>query len=213
MVSNELVNLFYSYLQVGKLTPGEQKDFLKGITVYLQHNRSDDMKGRTLEFLEEKLSKFVNIAFAIGLTYEEMAKIIGNFPNLLNTIDDFYTKYLVLGVVEDEGNTIRKSKLLGKTRDYMVGLQQVYARYKLICESGYNSFTWNSLVHASRNEFAKIFVENEYSKPYQLFGDALEVTNWLEKVSLDELDIESFKSLDVNKEIVLRYEKREKGLS
>lgn len=212
MLDNELVQLFYKKLHMNELTKEEQVSLLRSVTMYLQHNRSQDIKGRTADFLDTKLSTFVSIGEAIGLSYPEMAKAIGGFPNILNTIDDFYNKYLILGVVENEDNTIRKAKLVTKPRDFAVGLQQVYARYKLVCESGYNGFTWNTLVHASKGEFASIFVSGVYKKPYQLFSDKERVVRWLDNVDVAEIDMSSFKEMDVNKEIVLNYENKDKGL-
>lgn len=211
MLDNELVQLFYKKLHMNELQKEDQIYLLKTVTTYLQHNRSEDIKGRTADFLDAKLSTFVSIGEAIGLSYPEMAQAIGGFPNILNTVDDFYTKYLILGVVENEDNTVRKMKLVTKPRDYAVGLQQVYARYKLVCESGYNGFTWNTLVHASKGEFASIFVNGVYHKPYQLFSNKEEVFKWLDSVDVTEIDVSSFKEMDVNKEIVLNYENKDKG--
>lgn len=211
MDKNELVQLFVDKFHIDELEEKEQLLFLKNITAYLQHNRNSELKGRTIEFLEGKINKFVHMCEILGLSSRQMIDIVGVFPSLLNTIDDFYYKYLILGVIENEDNTLRKSKLVNKPRDFAVGLKQVYARYKLVCETGYTECSWNSLVHASKKEFARIFVRGTYKKPYQFFNSVESVITWLDSVDPSELDISSFKELDVNKEIVSKYEERNKG--
>lgn len=177
---------------------------------YLQHSRSDNMSGRSYEYINEKLDTFVKICLAIGLSYEEMVIVLTGFPQVLNVVDSFYEKYLFLGIIENMDNNVRKNKLVTKPKDFAVSLQQIYSRYKLICESGYGKVSWNSLVHATKNEFASIFVANVYYKPYQLFSNKEEVIAWLNNVNIDELDINEYKTLGVNREIVEKYEEREK---
>ena len=148
----------------------------------------------------------------MGFNKKEMVQILGNLPNLLNSVDELYKKYLFLGIIENEENSFRKNKLLNRTRDYMVGLSKIYARYKLICEAGYDNLRWNSLVHASDKEFARIFVRSTYVKPYQLFDTEEQVYEWLENVNFDELNIEEIKCWDVNEELVRSYEGSRKEL-
>ena len=127
---------------------------------------------------------------------------------------DLYKKYLLLGVLEEDSrNSLRKDKLLNKTKDFMVGFNKICARYKLVCEAGYDRLSWNVLVHASDREFCSIFVKSSYKKPYQLFNDPGQVMAWLRSVDASELNLEELKSLEVNKELVDKYEKRSKGIS
>lgn len=117
-----------------------------------------------------------------------------------------YVKYLFLGVLENEENSIRKGKFIHKTKDYMVSLSKMFARYSLIKYSGYNVVNWNNLVHASDKEFFSIFVRKQKSKSYQIFSNTEEVKNWLEQVSINDLDLNMIKSLEVNREIIAKYE-------
>ena len=84
----------------------------------------------------------------------------------------------------------------------------MYKRYRFCLESGYDGIKWNTLVHATDSEFAKIFVESTYRKPYQIFSTIQEAMEYIENVRYPEIDMEEFKNLEVNKELVELYEKK-----
>ncbi len=206
--------LFNSKLKLKELDVGLQKEFLQAISKYLDHGRKDEINGRTLGFVLKQLDSLTTFLDSVGYNNEEMVRIITNLPTILNTVDDLYNKYLLLGVLENyQKNDLRREKLLNKTKDFMVGFNKIYARYKLVCESGYERLSWNVLVHASDREFCSIFVRGTYKKHYQMFSNPTEVMKWLESVDSSEFDIESAKNWEVNKELVGRYEKRSKGIS
>ena len=125
---------------------------------------------------------------------------------LLNNVDSLYDKYLFLGIIENEENTFRNHKFFSKTRDYRVSLDTMYKRYRFCLESGYNDIKWNTLVHATDNEFAKIFVESTYRKPYQKFDTLQSALEYIGSLEYPAIDIEEFKNLEVNREIVEKYE-------
>lgn len=213
-MNNEFKEIFYSKLNIQSMDLNIQRNFLESISKYLDHGRKDEVNGRTLNFVLKQLDQLISFLECVGYTKEEMVRIITNFPSILNTIDDLYNKYLFLGLLEDPTkNNLRKDKLLNKTKDFMVSFNKMYARYKLICETSYDRLSWNTLVHASDREFCSIFVRNTYHKPYQLFTDPVQVMRWLKEVNSDEFDIEEFKTLAANKELVEKYEKRSKGIS
>ena len=56
-------------------------------------------------------------------------------------------------------------------------------------------------------------VSLSYKKPYQLSNNPGQVMAWLRSVDASELNLEELKSLEVNKELVDKYEKRSKGIS
>lgn len=210
MINDEFKDLFYKKLKLATLSFEVQSKFLASITRYLSHGRKEDViNGRTYEFVNNKLDKLLNLLYAIGYNDAECVQIITNLPSLLNSVDDLYGKYLFLEIVENDENSFRRDKLLNKTKDFMVGLQKMYARYRLICESGYDKIRWNSLVHASDREFASIFVLGTYDKPYQMFSDETEVDEWLSRISLDDLDLEEVKKSPFNEELVAEYEEIE----
>lgn len=213
MLNYEFIKLFINKLNLNNLSDEERTSFLASMLRYLDHGRKDTINGRTLTYVETQLDKLLNLFECIGCTNEECIKALSNLPSLLNTVDDLYEKYLLLGIVEDKENTIRKDKLINKTKDYMVGIQKIYARYRLIVESGYNVFSWNILMHASDSEFCKVFVRGRYFKPYQVFSDKNSVMEWLNQVDFTEFDIEEWEKIEVNKELVARYEGKKTGIS
>lgn len=198
-MSEQLRELFYDKLGLQYLSQETQKHFFDVMEMYIKH-------GRTYDFISSTLDRLLFFFRAIGVGNIEVSIILTNFPGLLNIVDDLYSKYLFLGIIENEENSFRRHKFFSKTKDYRVGLAKMYARYRLCMEAGYEDINWNALVHASDNEFAKMFIESTYRKPYQLFQSVDQVNDWLASVDISELNLEEFKSLPVNKEIVEKYE-------
>ncbi len=212
MLDKEFIQLLYTKLNLANYCEDTQTTFLAVMTRYLNHGRKDSINGRTLNFLEQKLEQLATFLRAINLSSENIIPILINMPTILNILDDLYVKYLFLGVLENKENSIRKEKLVNKTKDYMVGVNKIFARYCLIKKSSYDKANWNNLVHASDKEFASIFVKSKYEKSYQMFSSIEEVMAWLSNIDLEDMDFNEIKSLKVNKEIVARYEgKKEKN--
>lgn len=205
MISQEFLDLFNSKLNLENMSKDIQTSFIVSMTKYLDHGRKDIINGRTLAYISLKLDNLINLLECINLSKIEIVKALTNLPNILNGVDDLYNKYLLLGIVENEENNLRKDKLINKTKDFMVGLPKIYARYCLIEKVAYES-SWNSLVHSSDKEFANMFVKGTYQKPYQVFESINQVLDWLNNVNIENLDIEYFKSLKVNEELVEKYE-------
>lgn len=198
-MSEQLRELFYNKLDLQYLSEETQKHFLDVMEGYIKH-------GRTYEYISSTLERLLFFFRAIGVGNIEVAIILTNFPAILNIVDELYPKYLFLGIIENEDNSFRRHKFFSKTKDYRVGLEKMYARYRLCMEAGYEDIKWNTLVHASDTEFAKIFIESTYRKPYQLFQTVEQVNEWLSRVDMSEFDINEFKALPVNEEIVEKYE-------
>lgn len=205
-MKEEFKNLFYEKLDLADLDYKEQSDFFISMTRYLSHGRTEEINGRTLNYVSERIDKLLEFLFALDFSLRECVLIITRHPEILNGVESLYEKYLFLGLVENMDNTVRKSNLFSRPRDFMISLNKMYARYKLIIESGYNNVTWNSLVHASDREFCKIFVEGSHHKKHQLFDNELQVLDYLVSVDINELDIDKFKEMTVNEELVRRYE-------
>lgn len=205
-MKEEFKNLFYEKLDLANLDYKEQSDFFISMTRYLSHGRTEEINGRTLNYVSERIDKLLEFLFALEFSLRECVLIITRHPEILNGVENLYEKYLFLGLIENMDNTVRKSKLFSRPRDFMSSLNKMYARYKLIIESGYNNVTWNSLVHASDREFCKIFVEGSHHKKHQLFDNELQVLDYLVSVDINELDMDKFKKMTVNEELVRRYE-------
>lgn len=198
-MTEELRALFYERLNLNLLSFEMQEYFLKVMNNYMKH-------GRTYEYVESTLDRLLNFFEAIGIGNMECAIILMNFPTILNIVDELYEKYLFLGILENEDNTFRRHKFFSKTKDYRTCLNTIYARYKLCMECGYEDIKWNTLVHATDTEFAKIFVYSTYRKPYQRFTTVQEVNKYMETIDVSDLNIDRFKELPVNREIVEKYE-------
>jgi len=211
-MKDEFKDLFYSKLDLGRMSFNVQSLFLNAMTKYMMHGRHDDeVTGRTYEFLSEKLDVLIKFFEAVDCSKDEMVKIITSFPSIFNNADELYSKYLFLGIVEDpETNDFRKYKLVNKPMDYMVSLKKIYARYKMMIAFGYDDISWNNLVHVTDSEFCKIFVKGKYKKPYKEFDNEEDAMNFLNNIDVSDFDLESIKSWDVNKEIVARYEEKER---
>ncbi len=198
-MKKEFKDLFYEKLLLGEVSFKEQSAFLLKMAAYLEH-------GRSIDFVEEKTNKLLEFLYALDLDTKAAIKILTAYPALLNTVDSIYEKYLFLGYIENLDNTVRINKLLNSPRDFMIGLNKMYARFSVIRDSGYGIYNWNNLVHASDREFCKMFVKGTYNKPYQLFDNELQVLDYLSKVDIKKLDISSLKEMAVNEELVSRYE-------
>ena len=205
-MNKEFKDLFYEKLHLGSLSFKEQSDFFVSMSNYLNHGRTGEINGRTFEYVSNRIDKLLEFLYVLDFNQNEVVHIITLYPNILNIVDNLYEKYLFLGEIENLDNEVRRNKLLNKPRDFMIGLNKMYARYRLIIESGYNSLTWNSLVHVSDREFCKIFIPSRYNKPYQMFDNELQVLDYLANVDINDLDMDYYKELSVNEELVRRYE-------
>lgn len=213
MIEKGFVKLFYDMLELSEIKDQKILDnFWYSIHKYLSHGRKDkeEINGRTLIYVKTQLEKLLTLLDCMGFTKEETIQMITNLPTIINMVDELYKKYLFLGIIENEENSVRHEKFITKTKDLMIGFTKMYARYKMICESGYNRPTWSNILHASDNEFLKIFIKQKYYHDYQLFNNIEEATNWLNNVQVDDFDFELAKSWEVNKEFVTKYESRRK---
>lgn len=209
MIKKEFIDLFFEKLHLEKYSRDVQLKFLSTMVRYLNHGNKGKSNDRTLGYVSRKLDTLIKFLKALDFTDEEMLKVLMDFPAILGISDELYTKYLLLGITENEDNTIRREKLLNSPKDFMIGLSTMYARFCLIRESGYNKFNWNCLAHISSKEFSNIFVKRAYYKPYKIFDTEEEVLSWMEKVDISSLDIVEFKNLKVNEELVKCYESKE----
>lgn len=198
-MNDEFKTLFYKKLDLQYLSLETQQHFLDVMECYIKH-------GRTYEYIASRLDRLLFFFAAIGIGNVEVSIILTNFPSILNIVDELYSKYLFLAVIENDDNSFRRHKFFSKTKDYRVSLEKMYARYRLCMEAGYEDIKWNTLVHASDNEFAKIFVEGTYIKSYQIFQTVEQVNEWLSNVDINDLNIDEYKVLPVNEEIVEKYE-------
>ena len=176
-----------------------RRKFYNALKSYLNH-------GRTIEFLNRQIDIFIKFAKSISLNDDEIIKIFSSFPGILNSVDELYSKYLFLGIVENDNNDLRIKKLVNKSNDFRVGLKKIYSRYKFMLNVGYDAIGWNTLVHATDQEFASIFVIGKYEKTYRIYNSVSDVLKSLNEMDLSDFDLDKYKELDVNRKIVEGYE-------
>lgn len=210
---NKFILLFNRLLKLDSLPENEKNKIYDALLKYISHGRTEEINGRTEEYIEKQIKKFIKLLNCIGYNEEEIRTIIVSFPSLLNSIDSLYEKYLFLGLIENDTNTFRKERFKTRARDLIISLDKMYARYRLCCEAGYDKITWNTLTHATDKEFASIFIKNykgAYQRDYQLFDSYEEVSNYLNSINSADLNIEDIKRLPVNEDLVNKYEEEKR---
>ena len=125
-----------------------------------------------------------------------------------------FKKYLLVDcqAMARKPNRGNYKKVLNKTKDFMTSYNTIIARYTLACYTGYNNINWNLLVHSTDSEFASIFIFGTYKKPYQRFLNEEQVNAWLATVDINSTDLEYYKNLKVNEELVSKYEGKSRQL-
>lgn len=188
---------------------------MDSLSTYLSHSRTGKSSGRTFETIRKNLDELYEFLNCIGCNEQEIIKVITDSPDMLNVgVGKLYRKYIILGVLGEckEDPSYRKRMIITKPRDFRTSLEMVYARYDFAVSVGYpiDDVSWSMLLHDSNREFAKKFVKGAYAKPYRIFDKIEECSPemLLENFPVDESVIENLKELEVNKEVVMRFEKR-----
>lgn len=177
--------------------------FFKNFMKYLQHNRSEEIKGRTPESLRNNIRAFKDFCFELGFTLKDIILILKISPSILNiSIESLRDKYALMGLIDDHSHYLRKTKLILCPDDYRVSNELIYARYMLMKTLDYPNINWSNMIHASEKEFAKIFVKKEggYNKPYKVFSSIEELTreNLLRMFPYDREFVSKLRSKEVN---------------
>lgn len=176
----------------------ELNDFYVKFIPYLMHNRDKKVLGRTPEKLKENIDKYIIFCEKVGLTKKEIIQSIGNFPSIIHTFDDeFVDKYALMGIVENEDNSLRKDKLIRNPRSFSIDINTIYSRMRLMQELNY-PINWSNLVKATNEEFASIFVIGKYYKSYKIFSSIDEVNTVLNNYFIDYNIINDIRNLDIN---------------
>lgn len=199
-----LEHVLFEELELNKLLSiDKQYAFFKDFMKYLQHNRSEEIKGRTSESLRNNIRDFKTFCFELGFTLMDVIHILRMSPSILNvSIESLRDKYTLMGLIDDHSYHLRKTKLILCPDDYRVSNELIYARYMLMKTLDYPSINWSNMVHASEKEFAKIFVKKDggYNKPYKIFSSTDDLTrdNLLRMFPYDREFVSSLRSKEVN---------------
>ena len=187
--------------------------FFKNFMKYLQHNRSEEIKGRTPESLRNNIRAFKDFCFELGFTLKDIILILKISPSILNiSIESLRDKYALMGLIDDHSHYLRKTKLILCPDDYRVSNELIYARYMLMKTLDYPNINWSNMIHASEKEFAKIFVKKEggYNKPYKIFNDVSELSRE-NLVKMFPMDLETLDEILSVKKEVKKDEKESNG--
>ena len=182
------------------LTPEELSEFYTKFIPYLMHNRDNKMLGRTTETIKKNVDNYIDFCLRVGLSEKDIIISIENFPSIIHTFDnEFVDKFVIMGVVENEMNTLRKEKLIRNPRAFTIDITTLFARYKLMKNLNY-PITWSNLVKATNDEFASIFVKDKYDKPYKIYSnkDDISVEKLKLKYPLDYQEINELRKKDIN---------------
>lgn len=188
-------------------------EFLINFLIYLKHNRTAELGGRTPGTLRGNLRDFKDFAFSHGFSIEEVYVILRRFPGILNiSLDNLEQKYRLMALVEDDTGTLRKRKLLLAPDDFMIGNDLIFARYMLMTKLGYQPITWRNLIHDSQNDFAKKFVKNDprYNRPYKIFNNVSELSRD-NLVRMFPMDLDKLEEILNKKKEVKKDEKENNG--
>ncbi|MBQ3021206.1 MAG: hypothetical protein IJD92_03175 [Bacilli bacterium] len=202
---DEIERILIEILDLDNIFSVEEKSsFFEKIIPYLQHNRNKTLLGRKPETIERQIDNYINFCKSIGLKKIEIVKSIYNFPSIIHTFneEDFLYKYILMSVVENEDNTIRKNMIVEKPEDFKISLNVLYARYCLMKDLKYPNITWRNLIHDSHNDFVSKFVKRGYDKAYKVYKSCDMLTKEVLEnmypvdynfiLELDNLDINNF---------------------
>ena len=201
--TNQIENILLKELNLSEiLDPTALEEFYLKFIPYIKHGRdTDEVTGRTPETIEKDLVNYINFCKIINLTDIEIITSIKNFPAIIREANEkLVDKYVLLSVVENEDNTIRKTNLINRPEDYIVDIKVIYARLMLMRNLSY-PISWNSLVKASQTDFAKIFVKSKHKKAHKVFDSESELASYKLKqmYPIDYEFINLLRELEINK--------------
>ena len=111
---DEIERMLFSKLNLKEyLTDDNLVDFYESFIPYIKHSRNEEVSGRRPETLEKYIDRFISFSNIIDLSNMEVIEILKKHPSILHD-EDFINKYIFLSVIENENNTLRKTKLIEK---------------------------------------------------------------------------------------------------
>ena len=203
MISDVIQTYLEEELNINEvLTDDEKIKFYKRLRIYLTHSRTGESAGRTDEYFITRMNKLVKYASYIGLSSKQIFTILTNDFSFINQTEIIGEKYLFLGLIEDEENSVRLHHLLQKPKDFRMSTTKMNKRYAFLQKYGYPNINFNNVVHMSDKEFLNLFVRTTYYKPYQVFNDIVDAENAYNYFVAEEVKLEDLMKLPQNKEIM-----------
>ena len=179
--------------------------FCVNITNSLRYNRNLKLLEKNENQIKVILNNLINFFDNIGLTRLDLINALSNNLELIEIVSkpDFIDKYLLLSVLEDDKNSVRKTIIVNNSNLLKKSINEIFIRYRLIEEYD-KQLTVNNLIKTSYNSFIDLFVRksyyNNFDKP---FNEKKELSFFIDKYPVDYEFISKLKKLDINKNVSL----------
>ncbi len=179
--------------------------FCINITNNLRYNRNLKLLEKNENQIKVILNNLINFFDNIGLTRLDLINALSNNLELIEIVSkpDFIDKYLLLSVLEDDKNSVRKTIIVNNSNLLKKSINEIFIRYRLIEEYD-KQLTVNNLIKTSYNSFIDLFVRksyyNNFDKP---FNEKKELSFFIDKYPVDYEFISKLKKLDINKNVSL----------
>ena len=125
---------------------------------YLSIEKYLDKKRIYIEAFTNKLEETTKMLQELDLTQDEIIHVIKVFPSIIHANKtDFFAKYLLLVVLNTETNDVRKSILLSRPKDYIIGISTLYARYAFLLNYHPDCLKRYNILKMTNLEFERAF--------------------------------------------------------
>ncbi len=155
-----------SKLELGNYMNKEEFiDFCVKFTNNLIHNKNSSILRHSVEEFEIAVDNMINFFDNIGLSKKDIIEAFKNNYSFVDLFFDanFLDKYILLSVLENEENTVRKNILLNDSKRIKISLEEMYVRYVLTKLSN-REMCYSNLAREAYTTFIKSLVRNTYYK-------------------------------------------------
>lgn len=153
-------------LELGSyMTKDEFIDFCIKFTNNLIYNRNSNILSYSIEELEITINKMINFFDNLGLSKKDIIEALKKNYSFIDLFldKDFLDKYILLSVLENDENTIRKNILLNDSKRIKISLEEMYARY-VMTKLANREICYSNLARETYSIFVKSLIRNTYYK-------------------------------------------------
>lgn len=178
-------------------------EFCVNLTNSLKYNRNNSILKYSISEIELAIDNMINFFDNINLTKRDIIEAFKNNYSFINVFLDknFIDKYILLSVVENENNTVRKHALIHHSKRFRITLEELYARYVMIKLKN-RELSINSMLETNYNAFIDSYIRKTYfNYMNKLLNNYKSLDQIVAMYPIDYEFIESLKSKDVNKNI------------